>query len=82
LHKEIRLIRDFDLRMARESHRQLEEPGLVEDERIMGTPLMERVNDPADPGGRCLASCGWAWLEAWRRIRFRALTCSFQTRDH
>src|SRR5439155_11370272 len=50
LHKELRFVRDFDLRMARESHLKLEEiPGWWEDERIVGTPLVERLNDPADP---------------------------------
>src|SRR6476620_11001870 len=44
LHKELRLVRDFDLRMARESHRTLEEiPGWWEDERIVGTPLEQRL---------------------------------------
>ena len=39
LHKELRLVRDFDVRMARESRRKLEEiPGWWEDERIIGTP--------------------------------------------
>ena len=76
LHKEIRLIRDFDLRMARESHRTLEEiPGWWEDERIMGTPLLERVNNPADPAK---AALGLLRPEPWleppaKRIRFRAL---------
>lgn len=76
LHKEIRLIRDFDLRMARESHRKLEEvPGWWEDERIMGTPLMERVNDATDPARAVLGLLRpEPWLEPpAQRIRFRAL---------
>jgi hypothetical protein len=76
LHKEIRLIRDFDLRMARESHRKLEEiPGWWEDERIMGTPLMERVSDAADPARAVLGVLRpEPWLEPpAQRIRFRAL---------
>jgi len=76
LHKEIRLIRDFDLRMARESHRKLEEiPGWWEDERIMGTPLMERVNDVTDPGRAVLGVLRpEPWLEPpAQKIRFRAL---------
>ena len=76
LHKEIRLIRDFDLRMARESHRKLEEiPGWWEDERIMGTPLMARVNDAADPAHAVLGLLRpEPWLEPpAQKIRFRAL---------
>jgi hypothetical protein len=76
LHKEIRLIRDFDLRMARESHRKLEEiPGWWEDERIMGTPLMERVNDAADAARAVLGLLRpEPWLEPpAQKIRFRAL---------
>jgi hypothetical protein len=76
LHKEIRLVRDFDLRMARESHRELEEiPGWWEDERILGTPLLDRVNDPADPARvvlDLLRQEPWLELPA-QRIRFRAL---------
>lgn len=74
LHKEIRLIRDFDRRMARESHRKLEEiPGWWEDERIMGTPLLKRVSNPADPARVVLGLLRpEPWLEP-RRIRFRAL---------
>ena len=74
LHREIRFVRDFDLRMARESHRQLEEvPGWWDDERIVGTPLLARVNDPVDPA-RVLLDCldQEPWLEP-RPIRFRAL---------
>jgi hypothetical protein len=76
LHKEIRLIRDFDLRMARESHRKLEEiPGWWEDERIMGTPLWERVNDMGDPARAVLSVLRpEPWLEPpAQKIRFRAL---------
>lgn len=76
LHKEIRLVRDFDLRMARESHRQLEEiPGWWEDERIMGTPLLERVSDDTDPARTVLNRLNAdPWLEAPpQKIRFRAL---------
>jgi hypothetical protein len=74
LHKEIRLVRDFDLHMARESHRKLEEiPGWWEDERIMGTPLMKRVSAEADPARHVLGLLRHEpWLEP-RRIRFRAL---------
>src|SRR6266699_2214949 len=55
LHKEIRLVRDFDLRMAREAHRKLEEiPGWWEDERVAGTPLEQRLKDPDDPARNVL----------------------------
>src|SRR6185503_10003385 len=72
LHKEIRLVRDFDLRMAREAHLKLEEiPGWWEDERIMGTPLLDCVNDAADPAHAVLGLLRpEPWLEP-RRIRFR-----------
>jgi hypothetical protein len=76
LHKEIRLVRDFDLRMARESHRKLEEvPGWWEDERIVGTPLLERLNDKASPARSLLGTLRpEPWLEPpVQRIRFRAL---------
>jgi hypothetical protein len=76
LHKELRLVRDFDLRLARESHRKLEEiPGWWEDERILGTPLMERVSDKADPARAVLDRLRpEPWLELpSQRIRFRAL---------
>jgi hypothetical protein len=76
LHKEIRLVRDFDLRMARESHRKLEEiPGWWEDERIRGTPLFERVNEIAGPDRAVLSALRpEPWLEPpAQRIRFRAL---------
>ncbi len=74
LHKEIRLVRDFDRRMARESHRRLEEiPGWWEDERILGTPLLKRVTDQADPARAVLSALHTEpWLEP-RKIRFRAL---------
>jgi hypothetical protein len=76
LHSELRLVRDFDLRMARESHRKLEEiPGWWEDERILGTPLAERVNTPGDPARAVLDLLRpEPWLEARTpAIRFRAL---------
>jgi hypothetical protein len=76
LHNEIRLVRNFDLRMARESHRKLEEiPGWWEDERIMGTPLLERVSNTADPGRAVLGLLRpEPWLEPrTQRIRFHAL---------
>ncbi len=76
LHKEIRLVRDFDLRMAREARRKLEEiPGWWEDDRIMGTPLFERVNDPANPARVVLDQLRpEPWLEPpAQRIRYRAL---------
>ncbi len=76
LHREIRLVRDFDLRIARETRRQLEEiPGWWEDERIVGTPLLERVSNPADPARAVLARLQpEPWLEPrTQRLRFRAL---------
>ena len=76
LHKEIRLIRDFDLRMARESHRKLEEiPGWWEDERIMGTPLLEQVSNVTGPARAVLGVLRpEPWLEPpAQKIRFRAL---------
>ncbi len=76
LHRELRLVRDFDLQMARETHRNLEEiPGWWEDDRIVGTPLAERLGNPADPARSVLAALRPdPWLEApQRRIRFRAL---------
>jgi hypothetical protein len=76
LHKEIRLVRDFDLRMAHESHRSLEEiPGWWDDERIVGTPLLERVNNSSDPAWAVLGLLRpepWLELPA-QRHRFRAL---------
>jgi hypothetical protein len=79
LHKEIRLVRDFDLRMASESHRNLEEiPGWWDDERIVGTPLMARLTPrgrDADPARKILEFLRpEPWLEPpAQRIRFRAL---------
>ena len=76
MHKEIRLVRDFDLRMAREARRNLEEiPGWWEDERIAGTPLEARLNQPADPARIVLSQLRpEPWLEQpGQRIRFRAL---------
>lgn len=76
LHKEIRLVRDFDLRMARESHRKIEEiPGWWEDERIEGTPLLARMNDKSDVARAVLGRLNPdPWLEPpGQRIRFRAL---------
>ncbi len=76
LHKEIRLVRDFDRRMARESHRQLEEvPGWWEDERILGTPLLARVTDKADAARKVLDDLlPDPWLEPpAQKIRFHAL---------
>jgi hypothetical protein len=74
LHKELRLVRDFDRRMARESHRKLEEiPGWWEDERIVGTPLAQRISDPADPVRPVLGALNTEpWLDT-HRVRFRAL---------
>jgi hypothetical protein len=74
LHSQIRLVRQFDLRMARESHRRLEDiPGWWDDERIAGTPLIERVGNPNDLARAVLAVLSHEpWLEP-RRIRFRAL---------
>lgn len=76
LHKELRWVRDFDLRMARESRCTLEElPGWWEDERIMGTPLAERLHEPRDSVRPVLAALNPdPWIEPpTRRIRFRAL---------
>lgn len=76
LHAELRLVRDFDLRMAREARRKLEEiPGWWEDERIMGTPLQDRLNPPGDPARIILELLRpEPWLEPpAQRMRFRAL---------
>jgi hypothetical protein len=76
LHNEVRLVRDFDLRMARESHRKLEEiPGWWDDERIVGTPLLDLVNNPDGEARRVLELLRpEPWIEApTHRIRFRAL---------
>jgi hypothetical protein len=74
LHKELRFVRDFDLRMAREAHRNLEEiPGWWDDERIAGTPLERRLNDAADPARSVLGLLRPdPWLEQ-QKLRFRAL---------
>lgn len=74
LHKEIRLVREFDLRMARESHRNLEEvPGWWDDERIVGTPLLGHVSNTAEPARALLNALRTEpWLEP-RRLRFGAL---------
>jgi hypothetical protein len=74
LHKEIRLVRDFDLRMAQESHRKLEEiPGWWDDDRIIGTPLMDCVSNPNDPARQALGALRpEPWLES-NKVRFRAL---------
>ena len=76
LHKEIRLIRDFDLRLAREARRKLEEiPGWWEDERILGTPLESRLKAAEEPARAVLQFLRpEPWLEPpAKRIRFRAL---------
>jgi hypothetical protein len=79
LHKELRFVRDFDLRMARESRRKLEEiPGWWDDERIDGTPLLDRLapeGTNADPARHVLELLRpEPWLEApSQRLRFRAL---------
>lgn len=74
LHKELRLVRDFDRRMARESHRKLEEiPGWWDDDRIIGTPLAQRVNDTSEPVRTVLKALNpEPWLEP-HQVRFRAL---------
>lgn len=76
LHKEIRLVRDFDLRLAAESRRKLEEiPGWWDDERIAGTPLLERVNNGSDPARAALKVLRpEPWIDPpAQKIRFRAL---------
>jgi hypothetical protein len=76
LHKKLHLVRDFDLRMARESHRKLEEiPGWGDDERIFGTPLADRVNDKTNSARAVLDLLNpEPWLELpEQKIRFRAL---------
>ena len=76
LHREIRLVRDFDLRLARESHRKLEEiPGWWDDERIAGTPLLQRLSNNSDPARATLQILrSEPWLEPpAQKIRFRAL---------
>ncbi|HWX19535.1 MAG TPA: hypothetical protein VN578_06475 [Candidatus Binatia bacterium] len=76
LHKELRLVRDFDLRMAREARRKLEEiPGWWEDERVAGTPLEDRLRYASDPARGVLALLNPdPWLEPpAQKMRFRAL---------
>jgi hypothetical protein len=76
LHKELRLVRDFDLRLARETHRRLEEiPGWWDDERIDGTPLSRRLADMAEPALPILGALNPdPWLQQPpRKIRFRTL---------
>ncbi len=76
MHKELRLVRDFDLQLARETRRKLEEiPGWWDDERIVGTPLYERLGQPDEPSRLVLGSLNPdPWLEpAEQRFRFRAL---------
>jgi hypothetical protein len=74
LHKELRFVRDFDLRTARETHRKLEEiPGWWEDERIIGTPLEHCLKDPSHPARATLEVLQPdPWLEP-QKLRFRAL---------
>jgi hypothetical protein len=77
LHRELRLVRDFDLRIAREARRRLEEiPGWWEDERIVGTPLESRLADSSDPARAVLAALQPdPWLEVpAQKLRFRALS--------
>ncbi|MGA2866759.1 MAG: hypothetical protein ABSF95_19975 [Verrucomicrobiota bacterium] len=76
LHKELRWVREFDQRMAREARCKLEElPGWWEDERILGTPLEERLSQAGDPAAAVLGVLRpEPWLEPpARRFRFRAL---------
>lgn len=76
LHKELRFVRDFDLRMARESHRKLEEiPGWWDDERIIGTPLYDQISDRKNPVTDLLAQLNpEVWLDqSAPKVRFRAL---------
>jgi hypothetical protein len=76
LHRGLRLVRDFDLRMAREARRPLEElPGWWDDERILGTPLEQRLANPGDASrGLLMVLNPDPWLEPpAQRLRFRAL---------
>jgi hypothetical protein len=76
LHKELRLARDFDLRMAREAHCNIEDiPGWWDDERIAGTPLLARMSDRSDPARAILQLLRPdPWLEApAQKLRFRGL---------
>jgi hypothetical protein len=82
-HKELRLVRDFDLRLARESHRQLEEvPGWWDDERILGTPLLGRVTDGNSPARAVLLQLNPdLWLDrSGTKVRFRALQMLLSSR--
>jgi hypothetical protein len=76
LHKEIRLVRDFDLRMAREAHCNIEDiPAWWDDERIAGTPLLSRMTDRSDPARavlKILRPDPWLQPPA-QKLRFRAL---------
>jgi hypothetical protein len=77
LHRALRWVRDFDLRIARESRMRLEEiPGWWEDDRIVGTPLLARLNDPHEPARRVLDKLRHEpWLELpERKMRFHALS--------
>lgn len=76
LHKEIRLIRDFDRRMAHESRRKLEEiPGWWDDDRIVGTPMLARINDKNDAARNVLCILRQdPWIDPpAQRVRFSAL---------
>lgn len=76
LHKELRLVRDFDLRMAREAHCNIEDiPGWWDDERITGTPLFAHMMDRSDRARAVLKILRPdPWLEPpAQRLRFRAL---------
>lgn len=76
LHREPRWVRDFDLRMARESRCSLEAlPGWWDDERIAGTPLAAVVDQPGGPAAQVLERLDpapWVGPPA-ARVRFRAL---------
>lgn len=74
LHQELRLVRDFDLRMARESRRKLEEiPGWWEDDRICGTPLLGLVENREERARQVLEVLEpEPWLQP-KRVRFGAL---------
>ncbi len=76
LHRELRLVRDFDLRMAREARCNIEDiPGWWDDERIVGTPLAGRLANSSDPARAVLQSLRPdPWLEPpAQKLRFRAL---------
>ncbi len=77
LHQALRWVRDFDLRIARESRMRLEEiPGWWEDDRIVGTPLLARLSDPRDPARAVIEKLRHEpWLELpERKMRFHALS--------